>query len=82
MSLISTSEMLWPVRIGNAKGAAGAPSILRMLSLLIGVDGSKVVSNCGTQTEKQAGTIQSSCAEHVCCAKAIKHLEQMTLILV
>jgi len=70
------------VRIGNVEGAAGAASILGMMSPLIGVDGSKVVSNCSTQTEKQAGTIQPSCAEHVCCDKAIKQLKQMTLILV
>lgn len=74
--------MLWPVRMGNAEGAASAASILRMMSLLIRVDGSKVVSERSTQTEKQAGTIQSSCAEHVCGDKAIKQLKRTTLILV
>jgi hypothetical protein len=50
--------------------------------LLDWVDGSKVVSERSTQTEKQAGTKQSSCAEHVCRDKAIKQLKQTTLILV
>ena len=46
--------MLWPVRLGNAEGAAGAASILGMMGLSIGFDGSEVVSSCSTQTGKQA----------------------------
>ena len=55
LSLTSTSEMLWPVRTRDAEGAAGAASILGMMSLLIGVNGSNVISNCSTQKEKQDG---------------------------
>lgn len=47
--------MLWPVRLGNAEGAAGAASILGMMGLPIGFDGSEVVSGCSTQKEEQAG---------------------------
>jgi hypothetical protein len=71
------------VRLGNAEAAAGAASILGMVGLPIGVDGSEVVSSSSTQRETQAGMYNTVKLRATCLRdKVTKQQKQITLKLV